>query len=187
MRSRDLLATLPIIFIVEINGRVTGAGDEVAIQCDIRYAGPRARLSQFEIGFGLLPGAGGVQFLTKLIGRARALEYILSARAVDAATAAAIGWVNRAFESQGALENEVNGLATRIASFPEQGLAAIKARVNIQKPSEADLNADNDLFGRLGGTEITRAAADKYLKLSEEESNNVFERGIPDNVAQILD
>ena len=186
LRSRDLLATLPIIFIAEIDGRVTGAGNEIAVQCDIRYAGPHARLSQFEIGFGFLPGAGGVQFLTKLIGRARALEYILSARAVDAVTAAAIGWVNRAFESQAELRSEVNALATRIASFPEQGLAAIKARVNVQKPSDEDLKGDNDVFLELADTELTKAAADKFLKLSEEQSNNGFERGIPDDVVQIL-
>lgn len=158
----QLLRTLPVIFVAEINGRVTGAGDEVAVQCDIRYAGPRARLSQFEIGFGSLPGAGGVQFLTRLIGRARALEYILSARTVDAATAAAIGWVNRAFDSEAELRREVDALARRMASFPAQGLAAVKARVNAQMPSDEDLRGDNELFFELAETEVTRAAADSF-------------------------
>ncbi|KAL8719212.1 MAG: hypothetical protein Q9225_003766 [Loekoesia sp. 1 TL-2023] len=186
LRSLELLQTLPIIFIAEINGRVTGAGNELAVQCDIRYAGPRARLSQFEIGFGSLPGAGGVQFLTKLIGRARALEYMLSARAVNAATAAAIGWVNQAFDSEAELRREVDVLARRIASFPAQGLAAVKARVNVQIPSDEDLKGDNDLFFKLAETEVTRAAADRYLKLSDEQSNNEFERGISDDIVQIL-
>lgn len=110
------LQTLPIIFIAEINGRTTGGGNEIAVQCDIRYAGPGAKLSQLEIGFGVFPGTGGVQFLTSLIGRARALEYILSARSVDAIEAAAIGWVNKAFPSEKELDHAVTALAERIAN-----------------------------------------------------------------------
>lgn len=177
LRSRSNLATLPVIFIAEIDGRATGAGNEVAVQCDIRYVGPNARLSQLEVGFGLSPGAGGVQFLVKLIGRARALEYILSARAVDAGTAAAIGWVNRAFGSSGELETEVDALARRIAWVSEQGVEAVKARVNVQMPSEGDLEVDNELFVRLAGSSVAEAVGLKYLLLSEEESADVFELG----------
>ena len=183
--SRTLLSTLPVIFIAEINGRVTGAGDEVAVQCDIRYAGPAARLSQFEVGFGLLPGAGGVQYLVKLIGRARALEYILSSRSVDAVTAAAIGWVNKAFGSSEELRREVDSLAERIAAFPQQGLAAIKARVNVQKPSEEDLDGDLELFNQLANTDVQQAAGQKYLQLSGEESEGTFELDVPDDIDQI--
>lgn len=186
LRSRYLLTTLPIIFIAEINGRATGAGNEVALQCDIRYAGPHARLSQFEIGFGVLPGVGGTQFLANLIGRARALEYMLSARSVDAATAAAIGWVNRAFDSQAELSRQVDALAKRIASFPAQGLAAVKARVNVQIPSEEDVVGDNALVFELAKSGVTRAAAAKFLSLSGEQSDNDFERGIPDDLVRIL-
>ena len=183
--SRTLLATLPVIFIAEINGRVTGAGDEVAVQCDIRYAGPTARLSQFEVGFGLLPGAGGLQYLVKLIGRARALEYILSARSVDAFTAAAIGWVNKAFGSSEELGREVESLAQRIAAFPQQALAAIKARVNVQRPSEVDLDEDLELFNQLVDTDVAQAAGQKYLRLSGEESGGAFELDVPDDIVQI--
>ena len=185
LSSRTLLATLPVIFIAEINGRVTGAGDEVAVACDIRYAGPAARLSQFEVGFGLLPGAGGVQFLVKLIGRARALEYILSSRSVDAVTAAAIGWVNKAFGSSEELGLEVESLAERIAAFPQQGLAAIKARVNVQRPSDEDLNEDLELFNHLAETDVTQAASQKFLQLSGEESLGTFELDVPDDIDQI--
>ena len=187
LRTRSLLATLPVIFIAEINGRTTGAGDELAVQCDIRYAGPNARLSQFEVGFGLPPGAGGIQFLVKLVGRARALEYILSARAVDAVTAAAIGWVNKAFGSGEELKREVDALASRIATFPEQGLRAIKERVNAQKPSDADLKADNDLFVELAGTDVTEKAGARYLQLSGEQSANEFELGIPGDIDQVFE
>ncbi|KAL8797289.1 MAG: hypothetical protein Q9195_000443 [Heterodermia aff. obscurata] len=183
--SRTLLSTLPVIFIAQINGRVTGAGDELAVQCDIRYAGPGARLSQFEVGFGLLPGAGGVQYLVKLIGRARALEFILSARSVDAVTAAAIGWVNKAFGSSEELGREVEALAERIAVFPQQALAAIKARVNAQRPSEEDLDEDLELFGQLVDTDVAQAAGQKFLQLSGEESKGAFELDVPGDIDQI--
>lgn len=186
LKSRTLLATLPIIFIAEINGRASGAGNEIALQTDIRYAGPAALLSQLEVGFGLLPGAGGVQFLVKLIGRARALEYMLSARGADAATAAAIGWVNRAFGTGEELRSETEALAARIAAFPAQGLAAVKARVNVQKPSEADLQGDNDLFYGLAGTGVSEAAAGRFLALGGNESEGGFELGVPGDIVEIV-
>ena len=119
LQTEYYLQTLPIIFIAEINGRTTGAGNELAVQCDIRYAGPNAKLSQLEIGQGELPGTGGVQFLVDLIGRARALEYILSASSMNTAQAAEIGWVNRAFGIETELKSEVTSLAERIATFPK--------------------------------------------------------------------
>jgi len=158
----------------------------VAVQCDIRYAGPAARLGHIEVGFGLPPGAGGVQFLVKLIGRTRALEYILSARSVDAVTAAAIGWVNLAFGSAQELRSEVDALATRIATFSKQRLAAIKARVSVQKQSDADLQGNNDLFFELVGTEVTQKAGDRFLVLGGNESDDRLKRGLPDDVAEVV-
>ncbi len=156
------------------------------MQCDIRYAGPSALLSHLEVGFGLPPGAGGVQFLVKLIGRARALEYMLSGRGVDGAAAAAMGWVNRAFGTEGELRREVEALAGRIAAFPAQGLAAVKARVNVQKPSEADLRGDNELFYKLAGTEVTQEAAGLFLELSGGERAGGFELGVPADLVEIV-
>ena len=104
------------------------------MQCDIRYAGPSALLSQLEVGFGLLPGAGGVQFLVKLIGRARALEYMLSGRGVDAETAAGMGWVNRAFGSGGDLRREVDALAERIAEFPARMYISLSSEFIFPSP-----------------------------------------------------
>lgn len=184
-RTRTNLQTLPVIFIAEINGRASGAGDEIALQCDIRYAGPGTKLSQLEVAFGLLPGAGGVQFLTTLLGRARALEYLLSASAVDAVTAATIGWVNRAFDSEAKLKKGVDALASRIASFPKQGLGAVKSRVNVQKPSEAALEGDGALLGKLSTNKISQLTADKFLELSQNQKDGNFELNIPEDLPQI--
>lgn len=185
VRTRSNLATLPVIFIAEINGRATGGGNEIGLQCDIRYAGPKTKLSQLEVSFGLLPGAGGVQFLTTLLGRARALEYILSARPVDAVTAATIGWVNRAFGTAAELKDNVTALANRINSFPKQGLGAVKSRVNVQKPTEEALEGDLQLLGKLSTSNVSQLTANKFLQLSDNESNNQFELNVPEDLPEI--
>lgn len=92
--------------------------NELAVQCDMRFVGFGARLSQIEVRFGVFPRAGGIQFLVSLIGRARAFEYILLERSIDTKTAAAIGWANTAYASNEQLRNEVDALADCISSFP---------------------------------------------------------------------
>lgn len=180
------LATLPVIFIAEINGRVTGAGGESAVRFDIRYAGPGARLSQFEVGFNALPGAGGLQYLVKLIGRARALEYLLSGRTVDAPTAAAIGWVNRAFGTSQELRIETDALAQRIASFSGLALAAIKRRVNAaSQPSAESVMADGVETSKLIGQPASQAALTRYLVLSDNQSGNAFELALTSNLEEL--
>ncbi|MCJ1468495.1 hypothetical protein MMC07_007124 [Pseudocyphellaria aurata] len=185
LATANAIATLPVIFIAEIDGRVTGAGNEIALQLDVRYAGPGARLSQFEVGFNLLPGAGGLQYLVTLIGRARALEYILSGRSVDATTAAAIGWVNRAFPTSAQLRRESDALARRIASFSGPALAAIKRRINSSsKPSAQSIADDNAVFVQLNSLPVAQAAVARYLRLSENQRGNAFELAVPANLEE---
>ena len=186
LSTGDIIATLPVIFIAEIDSRVTGAGNEIALRFDIRYAGPGARLSQFEVGFNLLPGAGGLQYLVKLIGRARALEYILSGRSVDAETAAAIGWVNQAFSGSGQLRQEVNALAHRIASFSGPALAAIKQRINASSnPSAQSIADDTSVFVELNSLPVAQTASARYLELSENQRGNAFELAVPANLEEL--
>ena len=96
--------------------------------------------------FGLIPGAGGIQHLTRLMGRARALEVMLSADDFDAELAERYGWINRALPAA-ALGEFVRSLAHRIASFPAAGRAALKDRVNAISLAPADdFRRDSDLF-----------------------------------------
>ena len=127
-----------------------------------------------------------MQYLTALIGRARALEYMLSGRGVDGKAAAEMGWVNRAFGSGEELRWEVDALAERIAAFPAQGLAAIKGRVNVRGPSEADLAGDNELFYELAGTGVAQRAAGRFLELSGGEREGGFELGVPGDLVEIV-
>src|SRR4029077_6073911 len=79
------LSASPLVTIAQIEGRVRGAGSEFVLACDMRFASRESAVfGQPEAAFGLIPGAGGVQHLVRLIGRARALEVMLSADDYDA-------------------------------------------------------------------------------------------------------
>ncbi len=102
---------------------------------------------QFEPAFGQIPGGGGAQHLTRLMGRARALEVMLSAQDYDAEIAERYGWINRALPAE-ARGDFVSSLARRIASFPAPGHAVVKDRVNaIALAPVEDFRRDSDLFG----------------------------------------
>src|ERR1700745_513983 len=91
------LSGLPVVTIAKIRGRARGAGSELALACDMRFAAAEnAIFGQIEAGIGAPPGAGGVQHLARLLGRGRAMEAILGADDFDAETAERYGWSNRA-------------------------------------------------------------------------------------------
>ena len=179
LESVKLLSTSPIIFVAEVNGRASGAGNEILLQCDIRYAGPSTRLSQVEVTFGTMPGAGGLQYLVNLIGRARALEYVLSGNSVDSVTAAQYGWVNKHFGTKEELKEGVEALARQIAKFPGEALGAIKSSVNLGgRPEQGWLDGDNLKFVRLAGTAFAQRVTEEFLKVTDNESAGKVELGL---------
>ena len=104
--------------IAQIEGRVRAAGSEFVLACDMRFAARESAIfGQFEPAFGLLPGGGAAQHLTRLMGRARALEVMLSAQDYDAELAERYGWINRALPAD-ELDDFVSSLAHRIARVP---------------------------------------------------------------------
>jgi len=106
-----------------------------------------AVFGQIESALGVAPGAGGTQHLTRLMGRGRALEVILSSQDYDATLAEKYGWINRALPVA-ELDDFVRALAQRIAKFPADGLATVKQRVNaIALAPIEDFRRDSDLFG----------------------------------------
>ena len=142
------LSASRLVTIAQVEGRVRGAGSEFVLACDMRFAARESAIfSQPEQGFGLIPGAGGIQHLARLMGRARALEVILSAEDYDADLAERYGWINRALPAT-ALGDFVTSLAHRIAGFPAAGHVAAKDRVNaIALAPAKDFRRDSDLFG----------------------------------------
>jgi len=86
------LSELPVVSIAKIRGRARGAGSELALACDMRFAArENAILGQIEVGAGTTPGAGGVQHLARLLGRGRVMEAILGADDFDAEQAVTCG------------------------------------------------------------------------------------------------
>ena len=141
------LSASRLVSIAQIEGRVRGVGSEFVLACDMRFAARESAIfGQFEPAFGVIPGAGGAQHLARLMGRARALEVMLSADDYDADIAERYGWINRALPA-GELGDFVSSLAQRIASFPAAGHAVVKARVNaIALAPAEDVRRDSDLF-----------------------------------------
>jgi len=137
-----------LVTIAQIAGRVRGAGSEFVLACDMRFAARETAIfGQIEPAFGLLPGGGAAQYLVRVMGRARALEVLLSADDYDAELAERYGWINRALPAA-VLEEFVTRLAQRIAAFPAAGHVAVKDRVNaISLAPAEDFRHDSDLFG----------------------------------------
>jgi enoyl-CoA hydratase/carnithine racemase len=168
------LSASRLVTIAQIEGRVRGAGSEFALACDMRFAARESALfGQPEAGLGLIPGAGGIQHLTRLMGRARALEVMLSADDYDAETAERYGWINRALPAA-TLGEFVRSLAHRIAGFPAAGLVALKERVDaIALAPAEDFRRDSDLFLECGrnpeAQRRTRAAMTRGLQTRDAE------------------
>ena len=142
------LSQTKAVTIAQIAGRVRAAGSEFVLACDMRFASrERAIFGQIEVGFGLVPGGGAVQHLSRLMGRGRALEVIASGNDYDADLAERYGWINRALPDA-ELASFVSRLAHRIATFPQAGLNAIKERINaVALAPEAEFRRDSELFG----------------------------------------
>lgn len=142
------LSASRLVTIAQIEGRVRAAGSEFVLACDMRFAARESAIfCQFEPAFGQVPGGGAAQHLTRLMGRGRALEVMLSAADYDAELAERYGWINRALPAD-LLAEFVSSLAHRIARFPAAGHAAVKDRVNaIALAPVEDFRRDSDLFG----------------------------------------
>ena len=141
------LSASRLVTIAQIEGRVRGAGSEFVLACDMRFASRESAIfSQPEQGFGLIPGAGGIQHLTRLMGRARALEVMLSADDYDAELAERYGWINRALPASRTWRVRPIARASD-RRFPAAGRAVLKNRVDaISLATTDDFRRDSDLF-----------------------------------------
>jgi enoyl-CoA hydratase/carnithine racemase len=124
------MAGAPQVFIAHINGHALGGGLEITLAADLRYASEgRYKLGTPEVTLGLLPGNGGTQRLTRLVGASRAMELLLTGRTFGVDEAVAMGLIHGAFAAEEAAER-VQEIATRLAAGPGLALAAIKRCVH---------------------------------------------------------
>ena len=133
----DRFTAIRIPTIAAVNGYALGGGCELAMMCDFIIAGDKARFGQPEIRLGVMPGMGGTQRLTRLVGRCKAMELCLTGRMMDAAEAERIGLVARVFPAAD-LEAEAVAMATEIAE--RSRLVAMMLKETVHRADEVSLS-----------------------------------------------
>ena len=124
--------------IAAINGYALGGGCELTLACDIRIASERAKMGQTEINVGLIPGAGGTQRLTRLVGLGKALELVLTGAVIDAHEAEKIGLVNKVVPHEQLMDAAIE-MADKIKE--KSPIIARLAKASCKDGSGTDLNS----------------------------------------------
>ena len=161
----DMLVRLSrssVVSIASIRGRATGVGSELALACDLRFASrEKAILSHFEVAAGIVPGGGPMARLPRLMGRGRALEVLLGADDIPGDLAERYGYVNRSLPDAD-LDEFVDALANRIASFDKQAISETKRFVDVASlPPDYEIAPEWDVCL----ASIMRPAAQERIKM----------------------
>ncbi|OYX75578.1 MAG: enoyl-CoA hydratase [Rhizobiales bacterium 32-66-11] len=150
--------------IAAMNGVATGAGLDLALMCDLRYAAKSARFAETYMKIGLVPGAGGAHFLPRIVGTAKALELFFTADFVDAEEALRIGLVNKVIDDHRLME-EVMAIARRIARAPELPLRFIKRAIyqGLRNDLRTNLDLISSHYAVVTSTQEHKAAVDRFI------------------------
>ena len=161
----DLIEHMGKPVIAAINGYALGGGCELAMACTIRLAADTAKLGQPEINLGIMPGYGGTQRLSRLIGRGRALELLLTGDQITAAEAHRLGLVNRVVTGAN-LMGEAHKLAHTLAAKPPIAMRYIIDAVNkgLQMALPDAQVFEATLFGLAATTEDMREGTKAFLE-----------------------
>ena len=151
--------------IAAINGFALGGGCELALACHMRFAAPQAKFGQPEVNLGIIPGYGGTQRLTTLVGRAQSMELILSGAIIDSEEALRIGLVNKVFSSE-TLIDECMKIAELIASKAplaiSGSLKAIRAAEDLG--TQEGMESEAIIFGEICGTNDFKEGTSAFLE-----------------------
>jgi enoyl-CoA hydratase/carnithine racemase len=147
------VARIPKPVVAAVNGYALGGGCELALCADIRIAAENAKLGQPEILLGLIPGAGGTQRLSRLVGPSRAKDLIFTGRTVGAAEALSIGLVDRVVAAE-EVYDQARAWAGRLARGPAYALRAAKEAVDAGLDTDltTGLTLERNLFAGLFAT-----------------------------------
>jgi enoyl-CoA hydratase len=159
------LERLPKPVIAAINGYALGGGCELALACDIRIASDKAKLGQPEINIGILPGGGGTQRLSRLVGKGKAKELIYTGDIIDAWEAEKIGLLNKVVPAN-ELMDVVMAMARKILSKGPVALRVIKAVIDIGSGTDFNTGLAYEQFGQaiLFATEDRKEGIDAFLE-----------------------
>ncbi len=161
----NLLETMSKPTIAAINGFAMGTGLELALACTIRIASENAKFSQPEINLGIMPGNGGTQRLSRLVGEGRAMEMILTGDLIDAQKACRIGLVNRVVP-QAELMPYVKELATKLAAKPPLAVKLAKNAIHtgLNLSLNDGIEYENKLFAILCGSQDKQEGIAAFLE-----------------------
>jgi enoyl-CoA hydratase/carnithine racemase len=163
-RTFDKIENSPKPFIAAINGVALGGGMELAMSCHMRIIGDRARLGQPEINLGIIPGWGGTQRLTRIVGPAKATEIILTGDNLTAQEAFRLNLVNKVVPG-GEVLKTAKDLAKKIASKGGLSIAAALNAIGQARDAELaqGLAIEADNIVKLVGSEDAREGITAFL------------------------
>jgi enoyl-CoA hydratase len=163
-RTLDALAAIPRAVIAAVAGYALGGGCELACACDLRVVADTARMGQPEVLLGVIPGAGGTQRLTRLVGPARAKDLVLTGRMVDAEEAQRIGLADRVVPAEQLLLRAVE-LAAGLAAGATvaQSMAKRAIDTGLDRPLATALDIEGELFVEVFETADARTGVQSFL------------------------
>ena len=154
--------------IAAVKGFALGGGTELAMACDFIYAADNAKFGQPEINLGIIPGFGGTQRLTRLVGKARAKEIVFTGEMFDAARALAIGLINRMCPPEGLMEEAKNLARAIMAKGPVAvGLAKQAMESGFDLDLEKGLLIERTLFAQCFDTADQKEGMSAFLEKRE--------------------
>lgn len=165
LKTWDQIAKIQKPLIAAVSGYCLGGGCEVAMMCDIIIASETAKFGQLEINLGIIPGAGGTQRLTQVVGKFKAMEWILTGNIYSAAEAFQAGLVCKVTPAAEYL-NEAKALAKKIAEKSPVALRAAKKAIlqSLNLPLEEGLQAERQLFYNLFDTQDQKEGMRAFLE-----------------------
>ena len=151
--------------IAAVSGWALGGGMELMMACDMVIAGDTARFGQPEVKIGIMPGVGGTQRLTKTVGKARAMELVVTGKTIKADEALQMGLVNRVVPQE-LVESAALELAQTVAAMPPLAVRFAKEAVlmALDTPLEVGLRHERRLFSLLFSTEDQKEGMTAFLE-----------------------
>ena len=167
-KGQDMVFTriehAPKPIVAAVNGFALGGGCELAMACHFRICSENAKFGQPEVNLGLIPGYGGTQRLTQLIGKGRAMEMLMSANMIDAATALQYGLVNYVVPADELLIKTNSILELINAKAPLAVAACIKAANAVYDETRNGFKTEIDAFGECFVTEDMKEGTSAFLE-----------------------
>ena len=160
----DRIENSPKPIIACVNGFALGGGCELAMACHFRLASENAKFGQPEVNLGLIPGYGGTQRLVQLIGKGRAIELLISANMIDAATAVQYGLVNAVYTQEELLPKAKQLLSVINTKAPLAVAACIKAANTTWNETQNGFDVEINAFGDCFGTQDMKEGTTAFLE-----------------------